>query len=186
MGHRWDYWNGEGADGYDYCQSIYELAKHFKPRFGLEIGVRFGKSAIATMLGNPEMTLIGVDPNPEYPVEEFMRRKTAKIPGKFRFINDYSPEALEVFEEEFFDWIYIDGLHDYNGVLRDFEAAWPLLKKGGVMVFDDYKEEVDYGTGVKQMLHENFERVTGRPFEYKTMTDWGLHPSPHDDAVVIK
>lgn len=181
--YTWDYWNGEGADGYDYCQSVYELAKHFKPKFGLEIGVRFGKSALATLYGSPEMKLIGVDPNPEYPVEDFMRER---VESKFRFISEASPEALDRFEPETFDWIYIDGLHDYHGVLRDFEAAWPLLKPGGVMVFDDYKEEVDYGTGVKKMLHENFELVTGRPFEYKTMTDWNLHPSPHDDAVVVK
>lgn len=179
---KWDYWE-EGEDGYDYCQSIFELSRHFKPQLGLEIGVRFGKSALATMYGSPGMRLIGVDPNPEFPVQEFMREK---VGDKFVFINAPSPRALERFDEEMFDWIYIDGLHDYQGVMIDFWASWPLLKPGGVMVFDDYDEDVDYGTGVKDMLHDQTESITGKPFKYLTMEDLGLHPSPHKDAILIK
>lgn len=179
----WDLWNGEGADGYDYCQSIYELAAKFQPKLGLEIGVRFGKSALATLLGSPDMELIGVDPNPEYPVEAFLKDK---VGSRFIFINGASPEALSGFADETFDWIYVDGLHDYDGVLRDFHAAWPLLKQGGIMVFDDYDDTLGYGTGVKQMLEEQCEAVTGKPFVYKTMTDFDCYPSPHKDAVLVK
>jgi len=37
-----------------------------------------------------------------------------------------------------FDFIYIDGSHIARDVLTDACMAWPLLKPGGVMVFDDY------------------------------------------------
>jgi predicted O-methyltransferase YrrM len=37
-----------------------------------------------------------------------------------------------------FDFIYIDGSHLAKDVLTDACMAWPLLKKGGFMVFDDY------------------------------------------------
>lgn len=178
----WDLWT-EGQDGHDYCQSMFELAQHFQPTHGLEIGVRFGKSALATMLGSPGMELYGVDPNPEYPVEEFM---FGRVGNRFTFINEASPEALKRFPKEVFDWIYLDGLHDYQGVLMDFWHSWPLLKKGGVMVFDDYDDTLGYGTGVKEMLNERAESITGRPFEYLTMTDFGCHPSPHKSAVIIK
>jgi predicted O-methyltransferase YrrM len=39
---------------------------------------------------------------------------------------------------EHFDFIYIDGSHITKDVLTDACMAWPLLKKGGLMVFDDY------------------------------------------------
>lgn len=39
---------------------------------------------------------------------------------------------------EAFDFIYIDGSHIARDVLTDACLSWPLLKKGGVMVFDDY------------------------------------------------
>lgn len=37
-----------------------------------------------------------------------------------------------------FDFIYIDGSHTAPDVLTDACMAWPLLKQGGIMVFDDY------------------------------------------------
>ena len=37
-----------------------------------------------------------------------------------------------------FDFIYIDGSHIAKDVLTDACMAWPLLKSGGIMVFDDY------------------------------------------------
>ena len=37
-----------------------------------------------------------------------------------------------------FDFIYIDGSHTAPDVLTDACMAWPLLKAGGLMVFDDY------------------------------------------------
>lgn len=178
----WDFWD-EGEDKEDYCQSVYELAKKFKPKRGLEIGVRFGKSALASMLGSPEMELIGIDPNPEYPVEEFMRNR---VGNRFLFINERSPNALDRFEPEYFDWIYVDGLHDFHGVRVDFEATWPLLKKGGIMILDDYDDTLGYGTEVREMLKQYAEPVTGKPFIHKSTKDYGLHPNPHQAAILIK
>ena len=37
-----------------------------------------------------------------------------------------------------FDFIYIDGSHVAKDVLTDACMAWPLLKKDGMMAFDDY------------------------------------------------
>ena len=37
-----------------------------------------------------------------------------------------------------FDFIYIDGSHTAPDVLTDACMSWPLLTKGGLMVFDDY------------------------------------------------
>lgn len=46
-------------------------------------------------------------------------------------------EALR-FSKGDFDFIYIDASHKAKDVLTDACMAWPLLKNGGVMVFDDY------------------------------------------------
>ena len=37
-----------------------------------------------------------------------------------------------------FDFLYIDGAHDAQNVLRDAVLGWECLKVGGVMIFDDY------------------------------------------------
>jgi predicted O-methyltransferase YrrM len=39
---------------------------------------------------------------------------------------------------EKYDFIYIDGSHQASDVLEDAVLAFPLLKEGGIMIFDDY------------------------------------------------
>jgi predicted O-methyltransferase YrrM len=41
-------------------------------------------------------------------------------------------------ENEQFDFIYVDGSHELLDVLTDAVMAFKVLKKGGVMLFDDY------------------------------------------------
>jgi predicted O-methyltransferase YrrM len=49
-----------------------------------------------------------------------------------------SVEALESFPDEYFDWIYIDAQHGYEGVKRDIGAAHRKIKADGLLVFNDY------------------------------------------------
>lgn len=37
-----------------------------------------------------------------------------------------------------YDMVYVDGWHSAFGALVDGAMAWPMLKVGGVMIFDDY------------------------------------------------
>lgn len=38
-----------------------------------------------------------------------------------------------------YDFIYVDGSHDSRDVILDAELSFKMLKRGGVMVFDDYE-----------------------------------------------
>lgn len=38
-----------------------------------------------------------------------------------------------------YDLVYVDGLHTALGALSDAILSWPLLKVGGIMIFDDYR-----------------------------------------------
>ena len=58
-----------------------------------------------------------------------------------------SRERLVQCESNSFDWIYIDGDHSYEGVMTDIEAAAPLLKPGGLLVFNDYAHLTPNGFG---------------------------------------
>jgi predicted O-methyltransferase YrrM len=46
--------------------------------------------------------------------------------------------ALAEFEDNFFDFIYIDGDHSEKGCYEDLTAAWPKVKEGGIMFGDDW------------------------------------------------
>ena len=41
------------------------------------------------------------------------------------------------YDDNKYDFIYIDADHTTVGVLLDAELSWPLLKSGGIMAFDD-------------------------------------------------
>lgn len=46
--------------------------------------------------------------------------------------------SANMFPDEYFDFIYIDADHSYEGVVRDINAWWPKIKKGGLFCGDDY------------------------------------------------
>jgi cephalosporin hydroxylase len=43
-----------------------------------------------------------------------------------------------------YDFIYIDGSHEAKDVMADAILAWPLLKVGGYLLFDDYQWQSGY------------------------------------------
>lgn len=58
--------------------------------------------------------------------------------GRMRlFVGDSSRE-LQKASDGFYDMIYIDGDHSYEGVRRDTDVALGKLKRGGILIFNDY------------------------------------------------
>jgi hypothetical protein len=49
-----------------------------------------------------------------------------------------SVEALRSFADSYFDWIYIDAQHNYDGVKRDISVARTKIRRDGLLVFNDY------------------------------------------------
>jgi len=125
--------------------------KHF-----LEIGAFEGRSAVWTVEkmmedggeiycidtweGGAEHTLedmngaeIRFDQNIGLVTGNYVERKVNKCKG---LSTTWLPAIAQ--EKLLFDFIYIDGSHLAKDVLTDACMSWPLLKKNGFMVFDDY------------------------------------------------
>lgn len=65
--------------------------------------------------------------------EKYPERKVTKLKG---MSTQWLPSLI--CEKLSFDFIYIDGSHVAKDVLTDACMAWPMLKKDGIFVFDDY------------------------------------------------
>lgn len=73
---------------------------------------------------------------------DFNLRQTGSA-HKVRKVVACSQEALRTLPFSTYSFIYIDGSHKAANVLEDAILAWPLLKEGGLLTFDDYEWDGD-------------------------------------------
>ncbi|NWG91487.1 MAG: class I SAM-dependent methyltransferase [Parvularculaceae bacterium] len=140
----------------------------------LEIGVLFGVASacfydiLAEFGAAVRMTLI--DPLDGYysrdaadlitgvPVSrQALDRNLASVgapTGAFEVIQRFSTDeaAIAAVKGREFDLLLIDGDHDYNGVKWDYENFGPLVRKGGIILFDDY--DVGEWPDIKRFVDE--------------------------------
>lgn len=127
--------------------------KHLKdtPVTGLEIGSYEGRSTIwftEYILTHPKSKIISIDP---YILEDSttpMKDKTyfnflnnvskCVAPQKVKQFNCFSSEILPSLTKNSLDFAFIDGSHVSYDVLTDAVLTFPLMKKGGLMIFDDF------------------------------------------------
>eukprot|EP00227_Mantoniella_beaufortii_P008645 CAMPEP_0197598030 /NCGR_PEP_ID=MMETSP1326-20131121/28497_1 /TAXON_ID=1155430 /ORGANISM="Genus nov. species nov., Strain RCC2288" /LENGTH=198 /DNA_ID=CAMNT_0043164783 /DNA_START=353 /DNA_END=949 /DNA_ORIENTATION=- len=68
-------------------------------------------------------------------LEEFPKR----FPNvDFKIVNELSNVAASYFPDDYFDWVYIDGLHTYTGVSSDVSTFWMKVKPGGLFSGHDF------------------------------------------------
>ncbi len=132
-----------------------------KPKRALEIGSFEGASAIWLLdfFSGLKITCVDTfspgfdDVTGEY--EQRFDRNVLEYGNRVIKLKGKSTDVLKSFSSRSkYDLIYIDGDHTYEGVKADIELAYPLLKAGGVMIFDDYNN-TDFG--VRQAVDEYLE-----------------------------
>jgi hypothetical protein len=78
--------------------------------------------------------------------------KVPILENKVMIDRNLSTDALINYDDEFFDFIYIDACHLYESVLWDMENYFPKLKSGGVMGGHDYFNHSSFGV-IKAVNH---------------------------------
>ncbi len=74
--------------------------------------------------------------------------------GSVEVIRKSSMEALKLFEDNFFDFVYIDANHDYEFVKEDLEHYYTKTKSGGLISGDDFRLD-----GVRRAVTEFVDRL---------------------------
>jgi len=122
-----------------------------RPAHALEVGVFEGRGSVWLLdhvLMHPDATLTWVDTfagGADHAgmdlagLEGRFRANTARFGDKVRGTVGRSADVLRGMTGERFDLAYIDASHAAADVLADAVLAWPLLKPGGLLGFDDYR-----------------------------------------------
>jgi hypothetical protein len=131
---------------------VYELIE--PGGIGCEVGVKTGKNAQRLLdLARPSQLYL-IDPwgkdadDPYFKYEDRNKMlglfahvsRWAETKPNVRVIRDYSYVAAKQFSENFFDWVYVDGIHDYKNLYRDLASFAPKLKPKGFLLGDDYDD----------------------------------------------
>ena len=112
---------------------------------------------VDTWFGSEEMIHKSFDWNE---VEQFYDNRMSGYKNLCK-IKGYSSDFLQNAQEEYYEFIYIDGDHRAEEVYKDATFGWRCLKRGGIMAFDDYQWIHDSGDlnlspkpGIDKFLNE--------------------------------
>ena len=166
-----------------YRHSIdFTVKKYGCPEIAAEIGVRSGENAHGILAAFPIKYLILVDSYIAYNDEgstisqanqnvELWRMLTRLRDNLHRvvFMQMTSVEANKFFQDNFFDYIYIDADHSYEHIKQDIGLWYPKVKKNGVLAGHDYN--VSSYQGIVKAVNEfiDVNNLTLVKFED---TDW--------------
>ena len=111
------------------------------------------------------------EPNPQYGAD-LMHDAYEKVQGIFRddvaagrvvLHRDFSTRVAPAFPDHHFDWVYIDGQHDYDNVRADLLAFKDKVKPDGFILghdFSTYKRRFGVVPAVREFIKaEGFELV---------------------------
>ena len=135
---------------------LYAFVRGFRPHRALEVGVARGGSAMITTNAMEEVghgRLVGVDPAPNLKVA------WKDLHGRFTLVRGPSPDAIKEAREAaggLFEFVLIDGLHNYDAVGKDIAAVLPHLADGAYVLFHD-----SFHYGVAEAIREAVEANPG-------------------------
>jgi predicted O-methyltransferase YrrM len=122
-------------------EALYELARTCRgDGVIVEIGSWKGKSTVCLGLGSQagnSVPIYAIDPHADYRFGDFERNVArAGIAELVRPIASLSQPAADGFDEPI-ELLFVDGSHEYDLVLEDFEKWVPKVVDGGWVVFHD-------------------------------------------------
>ena len=122
----------------------WHVTKLIKPNgVGIELGVAAGGFSVQLLENSTLSYLYGVDMycDRKHDLDEYRAalKATNTYRSRYSLLKMRFDQALPLFEEHCFDFIYVDGYaHTGEEGGKTFRDWWPKLKSGGIFAGDDY------------------------------------------------
>ena len=159
------------------------LKKNYKHELvGVEIGVQYANNALSMLCNSPIKKLYLVDPYMQYKeynsdkdgqwtdrfeqgdfndMLSIAKNKVKHYSDKVEFIKELSENAADKIPDNL-DFVYIDGNHKREYVLKDLELYYPKVKKGGVIGGHDWHAGMDVWKAVNDFIKKHDLVLDGR------------------------
>lgn len=154
----------EGASRWLPGEDIPEIIKGIENPVGVEVGVAEGTTTEYLLQTLPSLKLFGVDSYPTYidwndtqpdgkNNNTEMLKKVQPYLDRYNHIYKDSDDAVARFDDESLDFVFIDGLHTYEQVLKDCQNYYPKIKKGGFIIGHDFARIQDVNKAVREFAN---------------------------------
>ena len=167
------------------CQLLpdrYELIRYMpKNSIVCEVGTNKGEFAqkILEITSPKELHIIDISFE-KFEWQDFQKKDINKVSKTYEVD---SAKGLSDFPPKYFDWIYIDADHYYEGVMRDIAVAKEKVKDKGHLIFNDYTTWSSAGVsrcGVAKAVNQ-FCKEENWEFVY-----FALHNNMYCDVAIKK
>jgi hypothetical protein len=140
----------EVHDGFGRTEYL-TLLRNMNVKTGIEIGIYNAENSEIIMKRLDGIKFFGVDPYLNYPEYDDICNNPQVIQDKryemtdllfkhygHNLIRKTSEDASKDFEDNYFDFVYIDANHNTEYVKRDLNLWWPKVKNEGVLSGHDF------------------------------------------------
>ncbi len=105
---------------------------------------------------------------------EFMDDMFQNVSGRYGHLDNvtiakgFSADVLSAYPDDYFDWVYVDGNHQYEFVKVDIDLAFQKVKPGGIIAGDDFLWKRNGRMHVKEAVLETMRKhaMTNRPTRF--------------------
>jgi predicted O-methyltransferase YrrM len=112
---------------------------------GVEIGCRYGASALLWKEFIPDLNLTCIDPYAAYHrvsqerQDEIYEGIKKNLEGSgIEILRRFSLDAVQLFKDGSLDWVHIDGDHSFDAAVQDIIRWAPKVREGGLVLVHDY------------------------------------------------
>ena len=170
-----------GFNGWLPGEGIPELLKRFTNPIGVEIGSDYGWTTEYLLDTVENLQILCVDPYLGYvdwngtvctnfDRERVMREamdRVSRFGDRSKLLRLLSDDAAGYIPDNSLDFVFIDGLHTYDQVLKDCHNYYPKLKSGGLLCGHDYGEI----EAVRQAVDE-FAQIENKEINHTKQDIW--------------
>ncbi len=129
---------------------LHRICKHYQPTTCLEFGTHLGISTLyqATALQDAHfVTMEGAPSLARYAQQHF---EEFGVTPEIR-VGEFSKTLAQLAQESFQpDYVFVDGNHRYEPTMAYFQQLLPMMKDGGLLIFDD----IYWSTGMRKAWRE--------------------------------